>query len=300
MNKMVKGLGFRPLLFRVLKSRPSFIRTMSVEKENLVETESIGNVFLIGINRPEKRNCVNTPTANQLYESFQQFEKNEDLWVAVLYGKGGNFCAGFDLSQLASSPENIDLPGAEDMGGRGPMGPSRMMFSKPVIAAVSGYAVAGGLELSLMCDMRVAEESAIFGVFCRRFGVPLIDGGTVRLPHLIGMSRAMDMILTGRGVPAKEAYEMGLANRVVPNGTAVGEAVKLAQSLCKFPQKCMRADRISAYNSIYNAISKDEAFKFEYENGIGVIQKESVQGAKKFVSGVGKSGSFNLGDKSKL
>lgn len=267
---------------------------MSQNASRLVETEAIGNVFLIGINRPEKRNAVNQATAVQLYEAIEKFEASEDLRAAVLYGKGGNFCAGYDLSELSlaqgageSIPEADLLP-----KGRGPMGPSRKMISKPVIAAVSGYAVAGGLELACMCDLRVVEQSAIFGVFCRRFGVPLIDGGTVRLPQMIGLSRALDMILTGRPVTAAEALQMGLANRVVPVGAALGEATKLAQTISNFPQECLLRDRQSAFNSCFDAASLEEAFKFEYNNGLAVIAKESVSGAKRFVAGEGHKGSF--------
>ncbi|CAH1773247.1 unnamed protein product, partial [Owenia fusiformis] len=260
---------------------------------DLVVTDKVGKIFLIGINRPEKRNCVNSQTAAQLVQAFRTFENDDSLRVAVLHGKGGNFCAGFDLSQLSEggvSPENFPDPN----DGLGPMGPSKMVFNKPVIAAVSGYAVAGGLELSLMCDMRIVEETAIMGVFCRRFGVPLIDGGTVRLPALIGLSRAMDMILTGRGVSANEALQMGLANRVVPIGTAVGEAVKIAQTISNFPQECMLRDRKSAYHATYDAPSHTDAMCYELDNAKHVINLESVQGAGRFVTGAGKGGKFNI------
>lgn len=258
-------------------------------------------MFLIGINRPDKRNAVNQETAAELYEAIETFEKTEDLYAAVLYGKGGNFCAGYDLSEVAAAASAGSLPDADTLPkGRGPMGPSRMMFSKPIIAAVSGYAVAGGLELACMCDLRIVEQSAIMGVFCRRFGVPLIDGGTVRLPQLIGLSRALDMILTGRPVTANEALQMGLANRVVPVGAALGEATKIAQTLSNFPQECMRRDRESAFYSCFNATSLDDAFKFEYDNAKAVIKSESVKGAQRFVSGEGHKGNFNLGPSSKL
>jgi enoyl-CoA hydratase/carnithine racemase len=274
---------------------------MSQQSEKLVETETIGQVFLVGINRPEKRNCVNVATAQQLSDAFQRFEADDGLSVAVLYGKGGNFCAGYDLGELAGvdSVETIVNKMPIDVGGGG-MGPTRRMIRKPVIAAISGYAVAGGLELACMCDLRVAEESAIFGVFCRRFGVPLLDGGAVRLPKLIGLSRALDLILTGRPVNANEALMMGLANRVVPTGSAVGEATKLAQTLCSFPQECMRRDRESAYNSVFNATSMADAFTFEFNNGKQVLSSESVQGANRFVQGVGRKGNFDINSKSKL
>jgi len=265
----------------------------AVDKK-LVETETIGRVLLVGINRPEKRNCVNQATAKELIKAFDTFEATDDLYTAVLYGKGGNFCAGLDLSEVASVPNMLDTTNSL---GAGPMGPSRRMFSKPVIAAVSGYAVAGGMELACMCDLRVMDETAIMGVFCRRFGVPLVDGGTVRLPQLIGLSRALDLILTGRPVTAKEAFDMGLANRVVPTGTALGEATKLAQSLCNFPQQCMRRDRESAFNSCFNAPTLKEAFSFEWNNAKHVVDKESKPGAQRFVQGVGKHGSFDLTNK---
>jgi len=278
----------------------SKMSSTDVDKK-LVETETIGRVLMIGINRPEKRNCVNQATAQELIKAFDTFETSEDLYVAVLYGKGGTFCAGYDLGELGTAdPSSSFTLEPVTLAGNGPMGPSRKMFNKPVIAAVSGYAVAGGLELACMCDLRVMEESAIMGVFCRRFGVPLLDGGTVRLPQLIGLSRALDVILTGRPVTAKEALDMGLANRVVPNGTAVGEATKLAQSLCNFPQECMRRDRVSAYNSCFNAPTLNEAFNFEWNNAKDVVSKESVHGAKRFVEGVGRSGSFDITKKSKI
>ncbi|XP_067424489.1 enoyl-CoA hydratase EchA19-like isoform X3 [Emydura macquarii macquarii] len=188
-------------------------------KKNVV-IERHGTIMTIGINRPEARNAVNQETAAMLLQAFNSFEVDNSLTVAVLHGIGGNFCAGYDLKELAHNPTSIELE-QDVTKGPGPMGPSRIKFSKPVIAAVSGYAVAGGLELSLLADLRVVEQCAIFGVFCRRFGVPLIDGGTVRLPRLIGLSRALDLILTGRPVGAQEAYELGLANRIVPNGQAM-------------------------------------------------------------------------------
>ncbi|CAD5116271.1 DgyrCDS5178 [Dimorphilus gyrociliatus] len=255
-------------------------------------TERMGSVFLVSINRPDKRNCVNPEAADELSTAFRQFEKDDTLSVAVLYGKGGNFCAGYDLKSLSKVDESFQLPDHES--GYGPLGPTRMLFKKPVIAAVSGYAVAGGLELSLMCDMRIADETAIFGVFCRRFGVPLIDGGTVRLPKLIGLSRAMDMILTGRPIDAKEALSFGLANRVVPVGTAVGEAVKIAQQISKFPSKCMKADRTSAYYTTYAARDFRDAVTYEWDHSVGVVLEESVKGAQNFVSGEGRKGNFDL------
>ena len=219
-----------------------------------VYTESNGAVLTIILARPEKRNAVDRKTANALHEAFTDFEADDNLKVAVLWGEGGNFCAGADL-EAVGDPERrneIEATGTAP----GPMGPSRMDLSKPVIAAVSGYAVAGGLELALLCDMRVVEASATFGVFCRRWGVPLIDGGTVRLPRIIGHGNAMDMILTGRPVGADEAKTMGLANRVVPDGQARFAAEALAADIAGFPQKCLRADRHSAIHQWDLKLSK--------------------------------------------
>uniref|UniRef100_A0A8D0BQ28 Uncharacterized protein n=1 Tax=Salvator merianae TaxID=96440 RepID=A0A8D0BQ28_SALMN len=257
-------------------------------KKNVV-TEIHGTIMTIGINRPEVRNAVNQETAKLLVEAFKLFEKDSSLTVAVLHGLGGNFCAGYDLKNLANNPAAFKLE-QDVTKGPGPMGPSRMKFSKPVIAAVSGYAVAGGLELSLLADLRVVEESAIFGVFCRRFGVPLVDGGTVRLPKLIGLSRALDLILTGRPVGSQEAYEIGLANRIVPNGQALQHAIKLAEEISEFPQQCVYVDRNSAYYSTFDASSFTEAMQFEFDTGTQVVLKESVPGAKKFSLGFGRGG----------
>ncbi|KAH0617937.1 hypothetical protein JD844_016714 [Phrynosoma platyrhinos] len=254
-----------------------------------VITEIHGTIMTIGINRPEARNAVDQETAELLVQAFRSFEEDSSLNVAVLHGLGGNFCAGYDLKELAHNPNSIKLE-QDVTKGPGPMGPSRMTFFKPVIAAVSGYAVAGGLELSLLADLRVVEENAIFGVFCRRFGVPLIDGGTVRLPKLIGLSRAMDLILTGRPVSAQEAYQFGLANRIVPSGQALQRSIELAEQISAFPQQCMRADRNSAYYSAFDASSFTEAMQHEFDTGVKVILKESVPGAKKFSLGQGRSG----------
>uniref|UniRef100_A0A8C5QHA5 Uncharacterized protein n=1 Tax=Leptobrachium leishanense TaxID=445787 RepID=A0A8C5QHA5_9ANUR len=204
--------------------------------------------------------------------------------------KGGNFCAGFDLKSLAHNSSTMYFE-PDVTKGPGPMGPSRMQFSKPVIAAVSGYAVAGGLELSILADFRVVEESAVFGVFCRRFGVPLIDGGTVRLPKLIGLSRALDLILTGRPVKAQEAYEIGLANRVVPDGQGLQCAIELAQEISAFPQTCMLGDRASAYYSSFDASSFNDAMQYEINRGFQAISSESVSGAQRFSKGEGRKGS---------
>lgn len=247
-----------------------------------------GPVCTIIINRPRKRNAVDRPTADALRAAFETFEADDDLKVAVLSGAGGNFCAGADLTAMGDDAlrNEVDAEGK----GPGPMGPSRMMLSKPVIAAVAGYAVAGGLELSLLCDLRVAEESAVFGVFCRRWGVPLIDGGTVRLPRIIGQGRALDMILTGRPVGAQEALRIGLANRVVADGTALEEALKLARQIAAFPQKCMNADRASAYGQWDHELA--ESLRREGAGGYPIVFEEAIAGAARFAGGAGRHGEF--------
>ncbi|MFP4039293.1 MAG: crotonase/enoyl-CoA hydratase family protein [Desulfosudaceae bacterium] len=257
-----------------------------------VLTEKDGPVTIITINRPEKRNAVDRPTAEALARVFGDFESDDQARVAVLTGAGDNFCAGADLTRLAGLDERVNRLEAE---GEAPMGPTRMIFSKPVIAAVSGYAVAGGLELSLMCDLRVADESAVFGVFCRRWGVPLIDGGTVRLPRMIGLSRALDMILTGRPVAADEAGQMGLANRVVPAGRALAAALDLARQLAGFPWQCLRSDRRSAYEQV--DLEFERAMRHEFELGLDTIKSgESLEGAARFAAGDGRHGKFEAGD----
>lgn len=243
----------------------------------MIRTEQKGPVFVITIDRPEVRNAVDRPTADALTEAFRLFERTESALVAVLWGAGGSFCAGADLKALASGdPDRINRL-SED--GDGPMGPSRMMLSKPVIAAIAGHAVAGGLELACLCDLRVVEEDAVLGVFCRRWGVPLIDGGTVRLPRLVGLSHALDLILTGRAVGADEALRIGLANRVVPSGRALAEAITLAEAIAAFPQACMRADRASAYRAFDG--SETEAMDREFTRGVTVLE-QAVMGAKRF------------------
>lgn len=253
-----------------------------------VYTETNGPVYTIILNRPEARNAVDGPTARSLREAFETFEGDDALRVAVLWGAGGHFCGGADLTAL-NDPDRrheLDAQGA----GPGPMGPTRMHFSKPVIAAVSGYAVAGGLELALMCDLRVVEASATFGVFCRRWGVPLIDGGTVRLPRLIGQSRALDMILTGRPVTAPEAFQIGLANRLVGDGQARNEAETLAAELAGFPQHCLLADRESALSQW--SLPLPEALQEEGRRGFPVVFEEALDGASRFVDGAGRHGKF--------
>ncbi|MEU3199584.1 crotonase/enoyl-CoA hydratase family protein [Streptomyces sp. NPDC006996] len=249
-----------------------------------VRTEHRGAVTTVVLSRPEVRNAVDRPTAAALADAFRAFEADDEARVAVRWGEGGTFCAGADLKALGTGRGNRV---AEDGGG--PVGPTRMRLSKPVIAAVAGHAVAGGLEPALWCDLRVAEEDAVFGVYCRRWGVPLIDGGTVRVPRLIGTSRALDMILTGRAVPAGEAYGMGPANRVVPVGRARAEAEELAAVLARFPQACLRADRASVRDQ--EGQDESAALRGELRYGAGV-PAESAEGAARFVSGAGRHGSF--------
>jgi enoyl-CoA hydratase len=249
--------------------------------------EKNDRITIITINRPEVRNAVDGRTAAELADAFRSFEADEGSDVAVLTGAGGHFCAGADLKAISegTSPNRIDE------AGDAPMGPSRMLLSKPVIAAVAGYAVAGGLELACWCDLRIAEKSAVFGVFCRRWGVPLIDGGTIRLPRLIGLSRALDLILTGRPVSAEEALAIGLANRVVQDGSALQEAVGLASSLARFPQACLRHDRRSAYEQF--DLDLMDAFLNEFRLGMETIRSnETLAGARRFAQGKGRHGIF--------
>ncbi|MFC3676194.1 crotonase/enoyl-CoA hydratase family protein [Ferrovibrio xuzhouensis] len=252
-----------------------------------VHVERKDAVTTIILDRPAARNAVDRPTADALRQAFKDFDVDETARVAVLWGAGGHFCAGADLKAVADGDNRNDV----SPEGEGPMGPTRLMMSKPVIAAVSGYAVAGGLELALWCDLRVAEEDAVFGVFCRRWGVPLIDGGTVRLPRLIGHSRALDMILTGRPVPADEALQFGLANRVVPKGQAREAAEALAAEIARFPQACMRADRASSYTQWH--LSLDAALHDEAESGLPIISEEAIGGAARFKGGLGRGGDFS-------
>lgn len=249
-----------------------------------IRFEIDGPVAVITVCRPEVRNAVDDETARQLVASFELFDADETLSAAVLTGEGGNFCAGADLKAVANGERR-----AIQEEGIAPMGPTRMMLSKPVIAAVEGYAVAGGLELALWCDLRVAARDAVFGVFCRRFGVPLIDLGTIRLPRLIGQSRAMDMILTGRAVGAEEALAFGLANRVVEAGTARSAAIALAKEIVAFPQLCLRADRQSALEQW--SLDWDAACRNEFRKGMTVIASgETRSGATRFAHGAGRHG----------
>jgi enoyl-CoA hydratase len=251
---------------------------------NAVRVERDGAVNTILLSRRERRNAVDGPTAAALAQAFREFDADETAAVAVLHGEGGSFCAGADLKAIGTADSN-----RVQRDGDGPMGPTRLRLSKPVIAAIAGHAVAGGLELALWCDLRVAEEGAVLGVFCRRWGVPLIDGGTVRLPRLIGMSRAMDMILTGRPVGASEALSIGLVNRVVPDGQSRVAAEQLAHELARLPQTCMREDRLS----LLEQSGHDEAAALanEFEHGIRSLV-EMEPGLERFRAGAGRHGSF--------
>jgi enoyl-CoA hydratase len=250
-----------------------------------ITVEKSGPITTVILSRPEVRNAVDRATAQALVEAFRDFDADNSSLVGVIYGDHGTFCAGADLKAIAEGRGN-----RVDPEGDGPMGPSRMLLSKPVIAAISGYAVAGGLELALWCDLRVAEEEAVMGVFCRRWGVPLIDGGTVRLPRLIGLARALDLILTGRPVGALEALQMGLVNRVVGKGAAREEAEKLAREIAAFPQVCMREDRMSAYEQF--DMSFADALSNEFDHGLNSLQAGAREGAARFASGAGRHGSF--------
>ncbi len=251
-----------------------------------VNYETDGQIAIVTINRPQARNAVDRPTAFALAEAFRRFDADASLAVAILTGAQGCFCAGADLKAVATERGNRVT--AE---GDGPLGCTRMLLGKPVIAAVEGFAVAGGLELALWCDLRVAARDAVFGVYCRRWGVPLVDGGTIRLPRLIGMSRAMDMILTGRGVSGDEALTMGLANRIVENGGALAAARALASQIAAFPQRCLRSDRMSAYEAW--TLPLPEAIANEYRHGIATINSgETREGASRFAAGAGRHGKF--------
>ncbi|PRZ44303.1 enoyl-CoA hydratase [Antricoccus suffuscus] len=252
---------------------------------DLVTVSYDGPVTIISINRPEVRNAVSRPTAEALADAFRAFDADEDAAVAILTGVGDTFCAGADLKAFSEGNPNRVEP-----DGDGPMGISRLRLSKPVIAAIRGHAVAGGLELAVWADLRVVDETAVFGVFCRRWGVPLIDGGTIRLPRLIGQSRAMDLILTGRPVDADEALAIGLANRKVPGGEALTAAVTLAKQLAAFPQVCMRNDRLSSLEQW--GMSEEDAISVEYGYGVGSRNAGSQDGAKRFADGEGRHGTF--------
>ena len=252
-----------------------------------VTTEIQDNLLIVTINRPEARNAIDHETASALVDAFEAFEADTALLVAVLTGAGGHFCAGADLKSIGNPQQSPVIK----VDGYAPLGVSRMLLSKPVIAAVEGFAVAGGLELALWCDLRVSAETATFGVYCRRWGVPLVDGGTIRLPRLIGHSHALDMILTGRGVVGPEAKQIGLANRLVPHGQALNAAIELAQSLTMFPQTCMRSDRLSSYEQWGQPLPA--ALINETKRGLDVLASgETVRGAARFASGRGRHGSM--------
>ena len=253
-----------------------------------VRVETRDAVMTVGIDRYEVRNAVDGPTAAELAEAFRDFDSNDVLRVAVLHGIGGEFCAGADLKAMSEDPARMNRVASD---GDGPMGPTRMVLTKPVIAAIEGHAVAGGLELALWCDLRVADPDATLGFYDRRWGVPLIDGGTVRLPRLIGHSRALDLLLTGRPVTAQEAHEMGLVNRVAAEGNAFEDAVELATEIARFPQACMRSDRLSSYQQWDLGI--DAAMANEFRLGVETIASGETQaGAKRFASGKGRHGQF--------
>ncbi len=247
-----------------------------------VSVDRVGPVPIVTIDRPEKRGAVDPATAIALREAFAAFANDAEARVAILTGSAGYFCAGFDLGAVGVSRYDPDGPG--------PMGPTRMLLEKPVIAAIEGHAVAGGLELALWCDMRVAAENAVFGVYCRRWGVPLIDGGTVRLPRIVGQGRAMDMILTGRPVAADEAHRIGLADRVVPDGAALAAAVELAKQIAAFPQICMNSDRLSAYRQW--DFDLKGALDFEAHAGLAPLREGAAAGARRFTEGAGRGGKF--------
>jgi enoyl-CoA hydratase len=275
---------------------------MTIHRSGAIQIHRQGDVTIVQLHRPDVRNAVDSDTARQLYEAFLDFDEDSNAKVAVFHGTNGHFCAGWDLQSGAKTlQQSLDPAMAvknivsaldfspTDSQPLGPMGPSRLLLSKPVIAAISGAAVAGGMELALWCDMRVMEEDAYFGVYCRRFGVPLIDGGTVRLPRLVGLGHAMDMILTGRKVTSNEALTMGLCNRIVPTGQALEKAITLAQQLATFPQATMRADRMSAYTQ--SDLPLTEALHQEWQRGKQCIN-EGLQGAARFAAGQGKHGEF--------
>lgn len=250
-----------------------------------VRIEKQESVTTVILDRPAVRNAVGREEATAIADAFREFDQDESALVGVLYGDHGVFCAGADLKAIAEGRGNRIEP-----DGDGPMGPTRLLLGKPVIAAISGYAVAGGLELALWCDLRVAEEDAILGVFCRRWGVPLIDGGTIRLPRLVGLGRALDLILTGRPVNAEEALRIGLIDRIVPKGKAREEAEKLAREIAAFPQVCMREDRLSVYEQA--DFNLTEALANEFRHGLSSLQAGGAEGAAKFARGEGRHGSF--------
>jgi enoyl-CoA hydratase len=257
---------------------------MTLPADGAVTVERSGPVTTVRLSRPHARNAVDGPTAAALAAAFRAFDADDAAAVAVLHGEGGTFCAGADLRAVGTATGNRTEP-----GGDGPMGPTRLRLTKPVIAAVAGHAVAGGLELALWCDLRVADETAVFGMYCRRWGVPLIDGGTVRLPRLIGTSRALDLVLTGRSVDAAEALAIGLANRVVPAGEALAAAQALAAQLAAFPQICLRGDRASLLEQ--DGLDEAAALANEFRHGRTALAVDALSGAARFAAGEGRHGS---------
>ncbi len=260
-----------------------------------VRVEKDGSVTTIIIDRLEARNAVNPETADALVTAFNDFDSDPAANVAVFYGEHGYFCAGWDLKHASSGEGNLELsdlamPTDGSDPPRGPLGPSRMELSKPVIAAVAGPALAGGMELALWCDIRVMEESAYFGVYCRRWGIPLMDGGTVRLPRLVGQGKALEIIMTGRKVPAEECYRIGLCEKVVPNGNVREEAEKLAHEIARFPQECVRADRHSVY--LQHGLPVRDGMRREWYNAADALKNEGIAGAGRFVTGLGRHGDF--------
>ena len=261
-----------------------------------VKVEKDGPVSTVIIDRPEALNAVNPETADALVAAFKDFDSDPAASVAVFYGKHGYFCAGWDLKHASSGEGNLEfnelaMPLDDTEPPRGPLGPSRLELSKPVIAAVAGPALAGGMELALWCDIRVMEEDAYFGVYCRRWGIPLMDGGTVRLPRIVGQGRALEIIMTGRKVPAAECHQIGLCEKIVPRGKAREEAEKLAHEIARFPQECVRADRRSVY--LQRGLPVRDALRKEWYNATEALKNEGIAGATRFVSGLGRHGDFS-------
>jgi enoyl-CoA hydratase len=260
-----------------------------------VRIEKSGSVWTVIHSRPEARNAMDPASADALMAAFEQFDKDKSANVAVFWGEGGAFCAGWDLKSVSSLDQNnpvgnIDFPKDGGKAPRGPLGPSRLEMSKPVIAAVEGPAVAGGMELAMGCDVRVMAESAYFGVYCRRWGVPLIDGGTVRLPRLVGQGKALEIIMTGRKVTAEESYRIGLAEKVVPHGKAREAAEAMAQEITRFPQECMRSDRMSVYRAHGKTVR--QGLESEWATSAGIVKVEGIRGATRFAEGKGRHGDF--------
>jgi enoyl-CoA hydratase len=260
-----------------------------------VRIERSGSVWTVIHSRPEARNAMDAASAETLTAAFEQFDKDDNANVAVFWGEGGAFCAGWDLKSVSSLDETdpvgvLDFPKDGGTAPRGPLGPSRLEMSKPVIAAVEGPAVAGGMELAMWCDVRVMAQNAYFGVYCRRWGVPLIDGGTVRLPRLVGLGKALEIIMSGRKVTAEESYRIGLCEKVVPPGQARAAAEAMAQEIARFPQACMRADRLSVYRAWGKSVR--QGLESEWATSAGIVKAEGIAGATRFAQGKGRHGDF--------